>query len=436
MNHPLQSATLSAPATTAANTSTLSFQLLMVVYAFLAPLGTLPVLIGERTYSVEFLFSLLCVLVVALELAAGNLKVAKCNGRFLFGLALWLAANLVSMLFHFSNDLPMMLFRMVLKALFGYMVFLVLMNNGRLGVMLKAYVAGCAIAGLFTIAFFVQGGDLETLRQASFAGLNASALDINVFRGIARAGASNLLPLWICIVLYSNTRDHLTRSVHLFLIPYFALLSTLALRREVLIEGAVGLLVLLVVFPARRRLAAVSMVAVIACIAFAVVSHSERWLERLNFETRDQFETSTDPRVVLLMNTPQEVLNAPLLGQGPGAYRWTMSKYFPTVTDVTLNGVSPHNSFSRAAVETGIFGLLGFLVMTAALGWRACLHRSRNAPVNGLLRLAAILIFLQVGGWLFFGDGITNNITWYFIGVLLYLDRRLFREDNRIMAPA
>jgi hypothetical protein len=51
-------------------------------------------------------------------------------------------------------------------------------------------------------------------------------------------------------------------------------------------------------------------------------------------------------------------------------------------------------------------------------------------------RFAAAMTFLHVGGWLFFGDGIATNTTWFFIGLLLYLDQYLLRRERRGASPS
>jgi len=104
-----------------------------------------------------------------------------------------------------------------------------------------------------------------------------------------------------------------------------------------------------------------------------------------------------------------------------------MTPYFDLPSGMTADfvGIAAHNSFSRAAVETGMVGLAGFGLMVMALGWRAMRRKNTISESGVSFRLAAIMIFLHVGDWLFFGDGIASNTTWFFIGGLLYLDRCL-----------
>jgi len=289
------------------------------------------------------------------------------------------------------------------------------------------------LAGLFSIALCLQTGDIEMLRQASYAGLEPDAPNIDVFAGIARMGAGNLLPLWFCIVLYSTEQRKSVQRILLALLPYFGILSLLALRREVLVEGTVVMLILIFfAAPKGNRLVLAVTGIIIACCVIVAVKSSERWQERLFSESRYEFETGSDPRTLMLMHTPEVLMEEPLIGHGLGSYEWTMVVYFPSevrnseAMSKKGGGIAAHNSFSRAAVETGAIGLLGFIVMFAALGWRAVRIRSDLAGTGITLRFVAIIIFLHVGDWLFFGDGIISNTTWYFIGVLLYLDRRLF----------
>ena len=398
----------------------ISCWLLLVLYPSLLPLGTYPVRVGANWVSAEFLFSIFCVLAVAVDAGTRKWSVTAPNLAFVLGLALWLSANLTSAILHPEVGGGMITFRLGLKALFGCLVFVVLMNTGRLDWLLKSYLAGCALAGVAAIAFSIQADSLVAFRQASYAGLNPEELDVDVFRGLARAGAGNLLPLWICVVLGLVEHTERKRTVFVVLGLCFGLLAMLPLRREVLVEFVIGSIVVFFVVPRRRRVTVVAVALIVATVMAVFVAKSESWQVRLDSETRREFEAGSNPRTVLLLSTPAELSQAPLLGHGPGSYPWTMSKYFDLPGALMPKGIAAHNSFSRAAVETGAVGLLGFTLMVSGIGRRAVRSRTK-----GTLRLLAAMIFLHVGGWMSFGDGIASNATWFFIGVLLYFDRAL-----------
>jgi O-antigen ligase len=287
---------------------------------------------------------------------------------------------------------------------------------------------------LFSIAYAVETGSLEMLRQASYGGLDPDVLDIDLFRGIARAGVGNLLPVWICAVLYPSVSMKWKRAVLLALTAYFAMLAMLALRREVLIEAAVGLPVLWFAMPRGFRPFVTTVAIALGGVLVGTIASSERWQDRIFQETRSEFETDSDARIVLLLNTPAELMDKPLLGHGPGSYPLRMGKYFPP-TRISGSVIAAHNSFSRAAVESGIVGLLGFVLMVAALGWRAVRSKNELSLAGIGVRFGAIMIFLHVGDWLLFGDGIASNTTWFFIGLLLYLDWCLLRQERRGLIP-
>jgi O-antigen ligase len=208
----------------------------------------------------------------------------------------------------------------------------------------------------------------------------------------------------------------------------------LALRREVIVEGIVGVGVLLCFLRGRARIFAGMAAVLFAGAVVVLVGVSDRWKERIFSETRDQMESVSDPRTVLLLNTPKAMMGSPVLGHGAGSYRYVMGKYlFGSKGDDEI-GIAAHNSFSRAGVETGLLGLGGFTLMIGALGWKCYFGMRRAMPQRGVLRLACAMIFLHVMDWLFFGDGIGSNTTWYFIGVLLFFDRRLSQNSlaNRL----
>lgn len=426
----------------AARPKTLSFWLLLVLYPFAMSLGTYPVVIGGSLVSVEFLLSLVCTFVVASEILLGKLKVTHGNPYFLIGLVIWLGANMASLLLHPAPGSLYIVFRLALKAMFGYMAFCVLQSNGGLNYALKAYVAGCVISGLFTIAYTVQAGSLELLREASFAGEDTTGIDpnmlnIDLFRGLARNGAGSLMPVWLCLVMYPSVAKQWKRAGLVFLMVYLAVLSMLQLRREYLVEAVVGLPILWVIVPRRFRLGIALSGLVLVGLIVGTIAFSESWQQRLFSETRDSFGgAGLDPRSVLLQNTPAELLDAPIFGHGTGSYPQRMSKYFPANFDlVSPLGIAAHNSFSRAAVETGMVGLLGFTLMMASLAWRAARVRSKNDLVGSVLRNMAIMIFVAVIVEMNFLDGIASNQIWFFIGWLLYLDQRLLQEACQSIIP-
>lgn len=414
--------------------TTLSFRLCCIIYPLVAPLGTLPIPFGSRTISFEFVLTIAAAILFFGEVIRGTLRLPKCNTVFLTGIILWLFASTISVVLNDGGSMATSaVVRLGLKAAFSYMVFAVLANNGRLTTLLWAYLIGCALAGLFTLGFLGCGGNLEMLRQTTYAGLERSNFELNIFNGLASTGASNLAPLWISVALLSYPCNQSNRRFLLFLIPYFLLLSLLSLRREVLIEGSVGLLLIWSLSPGRRRFQTMLVGLVMVCLMGVVVLKSERWQERLFVETRDQFETRTDPRLVLLTSTPVEFVKAPWFGQGPESYRWLMLNHLPVLTSkVREYGIAAHNTFSKAAVETGSIGLLGVILMCAGLARRGCLSRHNVSPENYFFKLTAMLMLLKVGTAMFFQDGSVSNSTWYFFGILLYLDWKVMHNNLRM----
>lgn len=410
----------------------ISSWLLLVVYPLSIPLDQVPVLIGERTYSVGFFVAVVCAVIVILQVVGNQMRVQLCNRCFLLGLAVWLAANVGSLLINSSLAESSLVISLATKAAFAFLFYLALVNGGGLKIMLNCYIAGCGVAGLWTISYALAAGDLNAVREAaSFVQFDSSAFEVDLLTGLAAAGAGKLLPLWLCVFLYTRQSRIWLRSVYLTLVPYFAVLALMSLRREVMVEMCLIIPILLFAVPRRGRFV-MGLVAVVAiCSIAGFIGVSERWQDRLFVETRDRFETESDYRTVLLINTPKEFTAAPLLGQGPGSYRWTMDKYF-SADDAVIEreGAPAHNSFSAAAVETGILGLLGLITMVAGLGWRACSLRSWHSREYNPARLLSLMIFLHFLVLLNFGEALGANPTWFFVGILLYLDRWMALENK------
>lgn len=412
--------------------STVSSVLLLLVYPLISAVATLPVPFTGAlggTVSVELFLSAACLVVVAVEVLMGKAPLGGASKLFLFGLALWLGANVVSGFLHYmSGTIGYFVFRMFMKAAFGYMVYMVLRRSGQLRNMMVAYVVGCAAAGLVSFAFWVQTGDLAALREAGFLEKGSSELEqaVDVFAGAARIGAGNIVPIYFCLALLWDERKTLLRMIWLGFLPFFAVLAVLPLRREVFVEGAVALLLILPFAPRRYWLGLFLVGACVAGAGLAVVAKSDAWRVRIE-ETRDQFETGSDPRMIMLRNTPYEMMREPVFGQGPASYYWAMGAYFPIVDPRQTGGIAAHNSYSRAAVETGIVGLSGMVLFTGSLCWGVWRARRQATPLGKRLHLIACLVLLKIGVLLNFGDGIADNRTWFFIGILLFIVATLDR---------
>jgi len=110
----------------------LAMWLLLVVYPLFSWLGTFPLPVGDGTMSAEFFYAILCALVLTVQTGRHRLTLAPVNRCYLLGLVLWLGANVMSSLLSPDDGTAVVILRLVLKCLLGYMVFMVLMNSGRL----------------------------------------------------------------------------------------------------------------------------------------------------------------------------------------------------------------------------------------------------------------------------------------------------------------
>jgi hypothetical protein len=395
--------------------------ILLVVYPLLAFIGQFPITGAGIPLSVEHIVAAVCAVVMLVECAFGSVRLRSANGVFLVGFVVWSGANALSLLQHPSREGNFEVFGYIQKFVFCYLVFLALAEARCVLKVMRWYIAGCFIAGVFTICFFLfQGASLDDLRGASYGGLDeAGQLQVSLMEGLARSGAGNLLPFWFALVFFMMYPDRGRRSLYLGLAAFFLLLSLMALRREVLVCLVFGFVVLAAWAPREYRGPIALVMGLCLCGAASVVVSNESWSRRLFEETAEDLSAGQDPRLAMLVATPAALLDKPLLGHGPGTYRTTILNYVSVRGVLGETGLAAHNSFSAAAVQAGCVGLLGAVLMTGGLCIQVVGRRQYPTRSLGLIRLASLIILLEVLDRQSFGDGLWAPQTWFWFGVLL-----------------
>ncbi|WP_196603213.1 O-antigen ligase family protein [Pectinatus haikarae] len=94
-------------------------------------------------------------------------------------------------------------------------------------------------------------------------------------------------------------------------------------------------------------------------------------------------DTSSELRLALWESTVEMVLDHPLLGIGWGAYYFVYPSYDFYMQGNFIKIVHAHNMYLNIAAETGIIGLLSFIVCLGGSIWRALLNYKR-LPTNFL----------------------------------------------------
>jgi len=394
---------------------------LLAVYPMLAFMGQFPIEGAGFPLSLEHVIIAICGVLILFECAFGSLTLRCANGPFLAGLAVWFGGNALSLLFYPNKDGNIVVLGYFQKCLFCYLAFLVLAENHCLLKVMKCYLVGCLIAGLFTLYYFLyHGASLQDIRVSAYGWVDdVGQLQVDLMHGLARNGAGNVLPLWFSLIFLMLYPDKGRKRLYLGLAAIFLILSLMALRRETLVHLLIGFIVLLAWAPRGCRWPAVSIMALFLCGAGYLILGNEDWRHRLFEETVDSFNESQDPRTAMLKATPAALLDKPLLGHGPGNYRTAILNYIDIRGVVQETGLAAHNSFSAAALEAGSVGLVGAVIMTGALFIQLIRRRQYPTSDRHLVWLTSVFIFLEVLDRQSFGDGLYAPQTWFWFGILL-----------------
>lgn len=396
------------------------------IYPPFIMLGQVPLIIGEVTISLERAL----VIVGGIGLVGGifvtkRLRMHPLPKSVFFGSILLLGTYLVAMLLLPADHGDLVVLGLYQKAILGYFVFISFRDPKELHTVIKLFLAASFVASLFTLYVYFTEGSLATIRMASYS-LDEMDLDLSLLRGLARAGAGNTMALWLAIGMLWQSSSREGRMFWVVAILWFGLLSLFALRREALATIALGLTWLLWRHPGRNRRYTMLLILLMVVAVLSFVMVSPEWMDRLTGETVEDFVSGEDPRMVLLFSfTPTAFLASPLIGYGPGNYHLTQM-YFPdAVTSGILlyGGISPHNSWSAAAIEAGIGALIGFCLMLWGIGRPLLKTLKTQDPKLLALWSIAPLLFFQLLMSLFFGDALKLTVTWFWFGVLLAFER-------------
>ena len=250
-----------------------------------------------------------------------------------------------------------------------------------------------------TYTGFLQARSLGDFWFALLSGGNSLTIPAVLLIGLAPA-------------LPSSSKRNLANVGAIFL---FAMAFAAQFRREVLIEAALVLLYLVVTNSGGIRKPAFWALLGMGIFYFLVLLPSQIFQQRLA-ETALIFQ-GTDPRLISLQTGIQAFLQAPFLGTGPSSYE-------STAYGIMGGGYSSfyyhsYNVFVYCAVEAGIFGLLGLLLLLGGV-FRAAIQVATNSATiqEWILRSTPGLMIVILISFLF-GNQIGTSLPWYVFGVIL-----------------
>lgn len=209
---------------------------------------------------------------------------------------------------------------------------------------------------------------------------------------------------------------HVRREKGLVVLPLvLPLLWALALSSMIAVADSasrsmtLALVVGLATFVLRKgsfwvRLRNLMLLAVVACVAFWILSHSDvlkqRWIETI--ETG-----ATSSRGKIAMGAIEMIKDRPFIGFGPSANSELSKRLFQGWT------VASHNMVLEVLIVTGLVGFLPYLGAYVTIGWSAWRARS---GVENVLPLAIFMTFFAADMGT---GGFPEKLHWTFYAYLL-----------------
>lgn len=168
---------------------------------------------------------------------------------------------------------------------------------------------------------------------------------------------------------------------------------------------------------------------VIAAIIGAYVASSPSMQQRIISTTNMTTDRSNADRIVVWESAAMMIHDYPLLGVGPGEFTEIYKAHYE-LPENTQRMVHTHNNFIQVTTESGVIGLLAFLILFGYIEVRALKDTFKGNPY-AYMRLAATTFYLLFGliDYTFDASAIMK-LYWYYIAISLSLEA--LAEDNSV----
>lgn len=393
-------------------------------YPLLIPIGQVPISIGGTQVSLERLLIVVGSLGFVAAILSKRLSLTGVPRFAIGGFALWFGMYSISLAVYPTTQGIIELSGYLQKAVMAYMVSAILDSAEDADRAFKLFLLSSFLVSLVAIAVYLRQGSLSAIRVSSLSVSNVASE--SMLNGLARAGSGNTMAVWIALVQLWQAKNQRQRAARLLIVGWFSLVALFALRREVLVTLALGLVIMFVHRPIGHRSQVIAVIGFLFAVTATFVLSSHEWMNRLTVETVSQLQSGSDPRLSLLLHfTPRAVLSAPLVGYGPGNYAAAQLRFPDTVPIylIGLGGSAAHNVWSAAAVEAGVGAFLGLCVFLYGIG--RPLWQYRDIPhqdLDTIWRFMPIM-FTQVLVSMFFGNALILPATWFWFGLFLAAER-------------
>lgn len=369
-----------------------------------------PVLGGR----LERAIGLLAIAGVMLVLWRNRQRLLPLPSLVTIGLILLFGAYLVSSVINQISNPIENLISLVARLLLLYLAYF-LLRTPQILRFASFFLIVTGFLGASIILFWNINWGLGFFRTYQGYGLAKDSLDPFWF-SLLLGGNSLTFPAVLLIGLVPNLKYRYQRvCVMLGSLFLFAMAFVSQFRREILVSVLFVLIYFLVTNFGGLRKVAIWALLGFAGFYFFVLSPSEIFQARLGDLGR--ISAGTDPRLISFYGGLQAFMQSPFFGSGPASYVASVSLQIrPGFTDTYYYA---YNTFLYFAVEAGLFGLLGLLLIIFGV-FRSVHTRSVTVgtPQGWIITSAPGLLIVLLVSFMF-GNYYEMSLPWYLMGMIL-----------------
>lgn len=276
---------------------------------------------------------------------------------------------------------------------------------------------GWVISGLFmvwaSLVIYLTTKDVLAIR-------NYSPVWENEYTPFSIAGffllvaSLSIMAFWSCWSLYGLKKIHLSGALIIsFSLAFPILMSG---RRQAILAMVLSILLFIISIPSNKKML------INTVILLMILSTWQLGLLGDFFEGResisDELTGGGTGRYWIYSMGINAFIEKPIIGWGPGEYKDVM-KLYGVINLQTGEGVASHNTFIGIAVESGIIGLIGFLLILIGLIKRTLFLtrvKEENVVFNKIKSYTLPIIGFILAGFL-----VSNLVEahWYLLSMAL-----------------
>jgi len=308
---------------------------------------------------------------------------------------------------------------LIFKGLLVFLIFKLFTNCNDVVISIHFMAALSILAFGWMMYMIITMGDILMFRLKPDDELLRSTMSSTIFANPNIASFYGIILYPIMLAMAMRHRNQLLGYVY-FLIAGLAVLGVLfTFSRSGLVAITIVSIYLLYNFRLNIKVLIVSGLIFIG--VYFLISNTHYFTENILRAILGQ-DPSSLARIAVIRTSWKSFLESPILGAGIGNFSLRMEKFYGEFRYLHF-GISAHNDWVNVLVETGILGVIPFVVLTAA-------YIKLIVGTSKLLIRKSELwwVFIGVSGSLlgafidsFFHRAFIHNLLWFVIGLSIFI---------------